>query len=114
MEIKDTPVVATTTAGSTNKIKINITKSNNKPLITNNTINMNENSNDNVQENDLPVEEGGNTIDGNVSGNNNINNNDNEEIDIEYELKPELKDVDLIKMNLIKNGNETSGLCSIM
>lgn len=110
MEIKDTPVVGTTAAGSTNKIKINITKSNNKSLIINNTTNMNENSNDNVQENDFLVEEGGITIDGNVSS----NNNNNEEIDIEYELKPELKDVDLIKMNLIKNGNETSGLCSIM
>lgn len=82
-----------------NKIKINITKvvkpavniNNDRTEVENNLNNLISNSQNNVTDNkEMDVE------------------------DIEYEVKPNLKNVSFTKGPAVKNGFETSGLCSVM
>lgn len=84
-----------------NKIKINITK------VVKPAVNINNDSTRTEVENNL----------NNLISNSQNNVTDNKEMDvedIEYEVKPNLKNISFTKGPAVKNGFETSGLCSIM
>lgn len=96
----------TLTQPATNKIKINIAKSH-----TTTVVQPTGGSSDQVTT-DSDVK-GGNSDDTNC--NNELDSNkDISETEISYELKDDLKGIELKKMLTVKNGYETSGLCSIM
>lgn len=129
------PQDAQPTAIATNKIKINITK--NVHFNKQNAIKSSENSDKNLPINNnssSSVKNGGNDdvtgatigtqsstsgalpLDGTKSNQNNETdaNGLDSVTEIEYDLKDSMRNIEFKRQAIVKNGFETSGLCSIM
>lgn len=105
VEVQD----ATPAPIGTNKIKINITKNVHLNKI---PINVSETTDSHLAVNNS--EKVNSSIGGKPDGNGNSSSNVEEEVDIEYEMKDSMKDATFEHQPIVRSGQETSGLCSIM
>lgn len=102
---------ASATTYGTNKIKINITKN---VQLNKNAINNSENSVSNLE-----ISDNDKLLASSSVNNENLNKNQTEDAveastEPEYVLKDSMKKVVFKRQPVVKNGLETSGLCSIM
>lgn len=105
VEVQD----ATPAPIGTNKIKINITKNVHLNKI---PINVSENTDSHLAVNNS--EKVNSSIGGKPDGNGNSSLNIESDVDIEYEIKDSMKQVTFEHQPIVRSGQETSGLCSIM